>query len=361
MKRYAGNFPMSRFAGSRDTEVILEHIARFGLWDTVQQLIGMFAFSLWDRHEKSLHLIRDRLGIKPLYWGRSDGVCLFGSELKAVTVHPAFRAGLDRNAIASYLRHNYIPAPHSVYENIHKLQPGCMVTLKKGTEPQVKCYWNLQKIVRAGQSERLAQTDDRQAVAELDALLRDAIGRRMVADVPLGAFLSGGIDSSTVAALMQDQSPNPVRTFSIGFSNQAYNEAQYAAKVAAHLKTDHTELYVDYQQARDVIPRLPALYDEPFADSSQIPTFLVSEMTKRNVTVALSGDGGDEVFAGYNRYIFADNIWKRIGLFPARCANASPPCSVPCRRLTGTGCFAICLRPCNGHRRAISCTSLRLS
>ena len=304
------------FKGYSDTEVILESIARFGLLDTIKKLIGMFAFALWDKHKKCLHLVRDRLGIKPLYWGKSNGVYLFGSELKAVSAHPTFDATIDRGSIASYLRHNYIPGPHSIYKNIQKLKPGFFVTIQDGVNPKEECFWDFQKIIKTNELNRQRELEDDQAVKELDQLLRDSIKRRMIADVPLGAFLSGGIDSSTVVALMQEQSLRPIKSFSIGFNNQEYNEAQHAAKIANHLKTDHTELYVDYREAQDIVPNLSTIFDEPFADSSQIPTLLVSQMTKKEVTVALSGDGGDEIFAGYNRYTFSSDLWNRISIIP---------------------------------------------
>jgi len=307
--------PPMEYRGHSDTEVILAGIAHWGVEQTVSKLIGMFALALWDKHEETLYLVRDRLGIKPLYWGCSNGTYLFGSELKAIWVNPSFDDDIDRNAIGSFLRHNYIPGPNSIFSDIKKLQPGHMITIKSNGSPIEKSYWSMEQVVQSGYEKRKTATEA-ELVDELENLLRDAVKRRMVSDVPLGAFLSGGIDSSTVAALMQAQSDKPIKTFSIGFSNQDYNEADHAANVAGHLKTDHTELYVDYQEARDTVPLLSSMYDEPFADSSQIPTFLVSKMTRKEVTVALSGDGGDEVFAGYNRYTLANNLWKRFVILP---------------------------------------------
>ena len=306
-----------RFRGHCDTEAIVEGAAVWGVRATVEKCIGMFAMALWDRRERVLYLVRDRLGIKPVYWTLRDGRFAFGSELKAL--RQCFAGGweLDRDAIASYLRFGYIPAPRTIYRGVQKLGPGMILSLRAEGEPEIQPYWSLAEIARRGQAERLDASED-EAADRLDALLKDAVGRRMVADVPLGAFLSGGINSSTVVALMQAQSTRPVRSFTIGFRERGYDEAQHAAAVARHLGTDHTELYVSPQEAQDVIPRLPTMYDEPFADSSQIPTFLVSQMTRRHVTVALSGDGGDELFAGYTRYFRGEGIWRAIDVMPQR-------------------------------------------
>ncbi len=304
------------FRGHSDTEVILEACAAWGVDKTVERLIGMFAIALWDRQERSLTLIRDRLGIKPIYWTHTpEGLFLFGSELKALTAHQGWTAQINRDAVSAFLRYSYVPAPLSIYQNVWKLEPGCILTLKDGGQPEIRRFWDPRQIVTDAQKNRL-DLSDRDATDQLEALLTDAVGKRMIADVPLGAFLSGGIDSSTVVALMQAQSERPVRTFSIGFNEQGYDEAKHAKAVAAHLKTDHTELYVEPSHALEVIPNLPHWYDEPFSDSSQIPTFLVSEMTRRHVTVALSGDGGDELFAGYNRYNFAAGLWGKISKIP---------------------------------------------
>lgn len=303
------------FRGHCDTEVIVEGAAVWGVAATVKRLIGMFAIILWDRHEQVLYLVRDRLGIKPLYWTEYRGRLLVGSELKALRADDSWRPELDRDALAAYLQYGYVPAPHSIYRNTHKLPPGTIFALGTSGDPRIETYWSLADIAREGQSNRLPFSED-EAAERLDVLLRDAVRRRMVADVPLGAFLSGGIDSSTVLALMQAQSTRPVRSFSIGFSVREFDEAQHAAAVARHLGTEHTELYVSPSHAREVIPRLPDMYDEPFADSSQIPTFLVSEMTRRHVTVALSGDGGDELFAGYKRYFRDKRRWDRIDAAP---------------------------------------------
>ena len=263
-----------------------------GVEAAVRRLNGMFAFALWDRQERKLSLVRDRLGIKPLYWGVFDKLFLFGSELKAIKKHPGWTQQVDRTALAVFMQHRYIPSPRSIYRGIHKLEPGHILTLKRGQEPENRVYWSISDAIEQGQSMPF-QSPDHEALNMLDSLLGDAVRRRMVADVPVGAFLSGGIDSATVVAFMQKSDAQAARTFTIGFDDSSYNEARDASAIAKHLGSDHTELYVGSNQARDVIPSLPTIYDEPFADSSQIPTFLVSQMTRQHVTVALSGDGGD--------------------------------------------------------------------
>ena len=289
------------FRGHSDTEVLVEGFAEWGVCATVERTIGMFAFAAYDRKERVLTLARDRLGIKPAYWGRIDGRVVLASELKAFAALPKFAPEIDRQALASYLCTGTVPAPASIYKDIQKLEPGSLLEIRDDGETQCEKYWSLLDVATRGQAAPL-DIDDEDACERLETLLTDAVTRRMVADVPLGVFLSGGIDSSTVTALMQANSPSPVKSFSIGFHEADYNEADQAKAVAAHLGTDHTELYVTAEEARAVIPKLPEIYDEPFADVSQIPTFLVSEMTRKHVTVALSGDGGDELFAGYNRY-----------------------------------------------------------
>ena len=296
-----------RFRGRSDTEVILEACAAQGAARAVQDFIGMFAIALWDGERRTLTLMRDRVGIKPVYYGRFGDVVLFGSQPRSLAEHPAWRAELDRDSLAAYLRYGYVPAPRSIFRNLRQLPPGHMVEIDANGRVSERCYWNLQDIAAAGVADPLHLTDV-QAADQLDALLRDAVRRRMLADVPLGAFLSGGIDSSLVVALMQAESERPVKTYSIGFHEARYNEAEHARRVAAHLGTDHHELYVEAGHALEVIPDIPEWYDEPFADSSQIPTFLVSELTRQHVTVALSGDGGDELFAGYNRYARARQL-----------------------------------------------------
>ena len=306
----------ARFRGHSDTEVLVEAFARWGVEATLPRLIGMFAFAAWDSRERRLYLVRDRLGIKPLYWGWFGQLLLFGSELKALRAHDGWTPEVDRDSLAAYMRHNYVPGPWTIYRNVAKLPPGSVAVFRPGHAPEVTRYWSLEEVIQDGLGHRSAM-DETEATDALESLLSDAVRRRMVADVPLGAFLSGGIDSSTVVALMQANASRPVRSFSIGFHEQGYNEATYAKDVAAHLGTDHTELYVEPQHARDVIPRLADMFDEPFADSSQIPTYLVSEMTRRHVTVALSGDGGDELFAGYVRYFQAMKLFPVLERLPA--------------------------------------------
>jgi len=314
--------------GHSDTETLLACFSAWGLEKTLQASVGMFAIAVWDKQEQVLTLARDRMGEKPLYWGWCDDVLLFGSELKALKVHPAFNAEIDRNALTLLLRHCYIPAPYSIYKGIQKLLPGHWVSVSLGgpvataKSAQPVAYWRMNDAVEQG----LANPFSGSAEAAVDALetqLTASIGEQMLADVPLGAFLSGGVDSSTVVALMQSQSPRPVRTFTIGFDQSGYDEATHAKAVADHLGTDHTELYVRSEDALAIIPKLPSMYCEPFSDSSQIPTFLVSQMAKQHVTVALSGDGGDELFAGYNRYMAARKVWGPVQRLPAFTRHAA--------------------------------------
>lgn len=310
------------FRGRSDTEVMLEAFAEWGVESAVKRFIGMFAFALWDREEHRLYLVRDRLGIKPLYYGWSGKTFLFGSELKTLRAHPAFQNDIDRGALMLFMRHNYIPAPYSIYQGVHKLLPGTILSMDATSgAPSITPYWSAHDVTEQGAADPFTGTVE-EAIEQLDALLRDAIDLRMIADVPLGAFLSGGIDSSTVVALMQAQSSIPVKTFTIGFHEETYNEARHAKAVAEHLGTEHTELYVTPEEAMAVIPRLPALYDEPFSDSSQIPTFLVSQLARRHVTVSLSGDGGDELLAGYDRFAIGRDIWAKIGWIPAALRSA---------------------------------------
>lgn len=316
--------------GHSDTETLLAAIEVWGMEEALKRCIGMFAIALWDREQRTLTLARDRLGEKPLYYGwqgeGDNAVLLFGSELKALRAHPAFQAPIRRDALTLFLRHNYIPAPHTIYQGIHKLPPGTLLTVSlQARDAKPRTYWSLPQVANAGVRSPL-QSTPQEAVNELEALLKSAVAQQMVADVPLGAFLSGGIDSSAVVALMQAQSSRPVRTFTIGFNEKGYNEAVHAKAVAKHLGTEHTELYVTPQQAMDVIPKLPSMYDEPFADSSQIPTFLVSHLARQHVTVSLSGDAGDELFSGYTRYLVASGLWRKLSAIPA-----------PLRRLAAMG------------------------
>jgi asparagine synthase (glutamine-hydrolysing) len=299
-----------------DTEVLLEGCGLWGVEAAIERAIGMFAFALWDRRSRTLTLARDRLGIKPLYYAATPGRVLFASQLKAFHAVPDWRPTIDADAVAGYLRHAYIAQPRTIYREAEKLAPGHILTLRQGVAAAPRCFWDLRAIAVAGQRRNDPVPDAEEAVERLDALIRDSVKLRMIADVPLGAFLSGGIDSSTVVALMQAQSARPVKTFSIGFHESGYDEAAAAKKVAGHLGTDHTEFYVEPRHALDVIPRLPDWFDEPFADPSQIPTYLVSELTRKHVTVALSGDGGDELFAGYNRYFWAERLARAASLVP---------------------------------------------
>jgi asparagine synthase (glutamine-hydrolysing) len=303
--------------GHSDTEVMLTAISQWGLEEALACFNGMFAFALWDRQERVLCLARDRLGEKPLYYGWMGRAFLFGSELKALKTHPHFRMEIDRNAVALFMRYNCIPAPYSIYQGILKLPPGTLLRIQPhdGARAELVSYWSARAVVDQGVTRPFAGMAE-QAIDHLDTLLREAVSLRMVADVPLGAFLSGGVDSSTIVALMQAQSQRPIKTFSIGLHQTAYDEAQHAKQVAHHLGTEHTELYVTPAEAMAVIPHLPTLYDEPFADSSQIPTFLVSQLARQQVTVTLSGDGGDELFGGYNRYFWGRSLWHTLAWFP---------------------------------------------
>jgi len=307
------------FRGHSDTEVILAAIERWGLETALSRFNGMFAFALWDRRDRILHLVRDRIGIKPLYYGFAGDALVFASDPAAFRPVPGFAGEIDRGAVCLLLRHGYIPAPHSIFTGIRKLLPGHLLSItapESGSLPEAHPYWSARDAVTSGRAERFSGSPA-EAVTELETLLRDAVKCRMVSDVPLGAFLSGGVDSSTVVALMQEVSGRPVRTFSIGFEDEEFNEAHYAGEVARHLGTEHTELYVTPQQCRDVVPLLPGMFSEPFADSSQIPTYLVSKLARSQVTVSLSGDGGDELFAGYHNYAMGQALWRRSSRFPA--------------------------------------------
>lgn len=312
----------AHWRGHSDTETLLLGFQAWGIRKTIEKSVGMFAFAVWDNKLQILTLARDRMGEKPLYYGwQGEGgrqAFLFGSELKALRAHTLFSAQVNRGALALLLRHNDIPSPYSIYEGIFKLEPGCLLSISlNNPEPQTIRYWSLSSVAVAGINHPFAGGAD-EAVDKLEIVLRAAVQQQMVADVPLGAFLSGGIDSSTIVALMQAESSRPVRTFTIGFDDTGYNEAVHAKDVARHLGTEHTELYIQPQQAMDLIPRLPSLYCEPFSDSSQIPTFLVSELARRHVTVSLSGDAGDELFAGYNRYQITEQLWGRLERIPKR-------------------------------------------
>ncbi len=300
--------------GHSDTETIVESVARRGVAATIDDLNGMFALALWDRRERNLHLVRDRLGIKPLFMARQGTHCCFASELKSL--HAAgLSLAIDPASITSFLRYGYVPAPHTIYSGAEKVLPGEHVTIAHDGQISRRQYWSVAEVAARGVAKPLSLTDD-EAIEHLTALAGDAVSRQMLSDVPLGAFLSGGIDSSTVAGFMVAAGRGPVRTFSIGFPDLGFDESREAAAVARHLGTEHTELIVTARDALSVVPQLSEMYDEPFADSSQIPTYLVSKLTRQYVTVALSGDGGDELFAGYNRYRLAEGLWSRMHHIP---------------------------------------------
>lgn len=303
--------------GHSDTETLLAAIEYWGVELALTKIKGMFAFAVWDKQDGSLYLARDRLGEKPLYYGWQGGSFLFGSELKAMRAHPDFKGEIDRGALALFFRHNYVPGPYSIYKGIFKLPAGSLVRVKfDQSETAVpKYYWKLSDIAERGEVSLYAGSDT-DAVGQLEEKLGSAVEHQMLADVPLGALLSGGIDSSLICSLMQSRSTSRVKTFTIGFDSATHNEAAFAGNVARHLGTEHTELYIDPADALDIVPSMPEMYDEPFADSSQLPTYLVMKLVKQHVTVALSGDGGDELFAGYNRYAYAPKLWNRLGGLP---------------------------------------------
>ena len=305
-----------RFRGSSDTETLIEAIDAWGLRETLERLNGMFAFAAWDRAERRLHLARDRVGEKPLYYGRVGGALVLASELKALRAYPGFRSAIDPRAIGLLLRYGYIPAPYSIYDGIAKLPAATSLTVDdRGVAGDPVPYWSLVQTAKEAR-ETPFTGDAAEAEEELDRLIRSSVGARMISDVPLGAFLSGGIDSSMVVSAMQARSTTPIRTFTVGFGDREYDEAPQARAVAEHLGTDHTEVHVPEDRALEVVERLPDLYDEPFADPSALPTTLISEVARRHVTVCLSGDGGDEMFGGYNRYTFGPSVWRASRRFP---------------------------------------------
>ncbi len=321
--------------GHSDTETLLSAFECWGLAATLHRCVGMFAIALWDRQTRTLTLARDRFGEKPLYYGwvgrGAQRAFVFGSELKALRAYQGFDAAVSREALAEYMRFSYVPAPLSIYQGVYKLEPGCLLSLAAGTEHTTMTrWWSLSDAVINGLKNPL--TNEQVACGELERVLGDAVKQQSLADVPLGAFLSGGVDSSTIVAFMQQQASRPVKTFTIGFDEADFDESPHALAVARHLGTDHHEMRVTPPIALDVISSLPEMYDEPFADSSQIPTHLVCKAARQNVTVALSGDAGDELFGGYNRYFWGPRIWDRFSWlpFPLRRAladsiNAVPP------------------------------------
>jgi asparagine synthase (glutamine-hydrolysing) len=305
-----------RFRGGSDTEVLVEALALWGAEATLRRLLGIFAFAAWETRERRLTLARDHLGVKPLYWGRRGSGLMFGSELKALRALPGWEPEIDRGALTAFVRFGQVPGPLSIYRGVHQLPPGTLLTWDAASGPRQRRFYDLSAVARAGLAQPLDLPED-EAADRLEALLDQVIAGQMIADVPLGAFLSGGIDSSTVVALMQRRADRPVRTFCIGFRHGDYDEAEHAAAVARHLGTEHTELYVGEPDLLDLVPRLAEVYDEPFADASQLPTLLVCALARRQVTVALSGDGGDELFAGYNRHLWAGRLWRRAAGYPA--------------------------------------------
>ena len=307
---------VDRFRGTSDSEVILEAFEAYGVEETIAQCKGMFAIALYDTKEQKLYLLRDRIGEKPLYYGFMGDTFVFASDVACIAALDGFQNPIHKDVLGIYFIHGYIPAPYSIYENIYKLEPGCILEIKSPfNKYDISTYWSIKEVAQHGQ-EHLFKGTYEEAVDELERLLKASIQDQMMADVPVGAFLSAGIDSSTVVALMQSLYPDKVKTFTIGMEDEKYNEAVYAKEIAAHLGTEHTELYITEEDARGVIPKIPFIFGEPFADSSQIPTYLVSRMTREYVTVSLSGDGGDELFCGYNSYASVDRIWGKMKNVP---------------------------------------------
>ena len=327
------------FQGGSDTEVMLAAFTHWGVPGAVSRFVGMFAFAVWDARQGTLHLVRDRLGIKPLFVGRTrGGDLLFGSELKALVAFPEFERRVSPEAVLAFLRFSYVPSPQSIFVDAMKVPPGHMMSFRAPTDEwHASPFWSLEAVARSGQQERFAGTIE-EAEDELHTLLREAVSLRMISDVPLGAFLSGGIDSSLVVSIMQAQSARPVKTFTIGFAEARFDESVFARRIAKHLGTEHTEHRVTPAEALDVIPRLSTMYDEPLADVSQIPTYLVSALARRHVTVALSGDGGDELFGGYERYRFAPRAWRWVQRVPP---SMRRPSARLLRALTGGGLGAM--------------------
>lgn len=310
--------------GHSDTEILLAGFSLWGLEATLKRCVGMFAIALWDREEHKLYLARDRFGEKPLYYGQAGDAFVFGSELKALGAHPGFGASVDRQSLALYLQYSYVPEPRSIYAGISKLLPGHILCVEDcGKKTSLTPYWSVREVL--AQAQTSVFQDERTSLDRLHDLLNQAVAQQMVADVPVGAFLSGGIDSSLIVALMRQNARAPIHTFSIGFTEAAYDESAQARAVAQHLGTEHSELIVTSDDLLGVVPRLPHLYDEPFGDSSQVPTFLVAQLARSKVTVCLSGDAGDEVFGGYNRYRWAESFWRRVAAvpLPMRQAGAS--------------------------------------
>jgi asparagine synthase (glutamine-hydrolyzing) len=321
-------FGVTQWRGHSDTEVMLAAISHWGVEKSIKRFNGMFAFGVWDREDRVLYLARDRFGEKPLYYGWVGKDFLFSSELKAFKKYPGWKGEVDRDALVLLLRYGYIPSPFSIYQGIQKLPASSLLKISWNpaehsfARPEIQEYWSIKTVAKNGIA-NLSQASENDLVEELEEILSDSVKIRLESDVPLGAFLSGGIDSSTVVSLMQKISPRPVKTFSIGFHEEEYNEAGHAKEIAKHLGTEHHEYFLTPEETLNIIPKIPSIYDEPFADASQIPTFLVSQFARQHVTVCLSGDGGDEFFGGYKRYLWAKYFQKRINRFPAFFTNAS--------------------------------------
>ncbi len=314
LKKELNSLGYTSWHGESDTEVILAAIEYWGLEKAISKFVGMFAFALWDKQEQLLHLVRDRMGIKPLYWTIQNGTSVFASELKSLMSGEAWEAEIDTNSLALFMKYKYVPCPATIFKNVYQLEPATILTFDKNKNLKKTKYWDLNNVARSGIEH--ANTEKLLSEDEIFDLVNSAVKCRLVSDVPIGAFLSGGIDSSAVVALMQKNSSSSANTFSIGFSIDSYDESSYAREVARHLGTNHTEYILEPEDAIDVIPKLPQIYDEPFSDSSQIPTYLVSNLTSKNVKVALSGDGGDEIFGGYNRYLYADKYFDKVNEMP---------------------------------------------
>lgn len=339
----------SAFRGTSDTETLLEAIAAYGLTDALKMVKGMFAIALFDQKEHALFLARDRVGEKPLYYGilkddikngGSDGSFVFGSDLNSIASLDGFTNPVNKDILGSYMRYGYIPAPYSIYRGIWKLEPGKILKVKSPFDkPEIFTYWSMMETAVLGQK-NLFRGSEAEAAQELERLLRNAIAGQMVADVPVGAFLSAGIDSSTVVSLMQAQSTQKIRTFTVGMGEEQFNEAPIAKEIAARLGTEHTEVYITEEDAKSVIPSLAGMFGEPFADSSQIPTYLVSRMTREHVTVSLSGDGGDELFCGYNTYYSIERIWNQVKKIPCPLRRAAGVPLDMLARLCGKGSLA---------------------
>lgn len=323
---------VTEFHSTSDTEILLEAFAHDGI-NAIQSMKGMFAIALYDREEKMLHLLRDRAGEKPLYYGRVNGRFVFASDLASIKQMDNFNAVISRDALALYFRLGYIPAPFTIYENIYKLQPGCVLRIKAPfkEEPRITRYWDMEEEALAGEADLFKGTFE-EASEELERLLLESLRGQMLSDVPLGAYLSGGIDSPLIVSLMQKLSVNPVKTFTIGFADPKFNEAQYAKDIAKHLGTDHTELYVTEKELQEVIPKIPHIFTEPFADNSLIPTYLVSKLAKSKVTVSLSGDAGDELFCGYNTYYKCEELWNRVNKIPYGLRSAGAALLAPVQK-----------------------------